>query len=224
MKEKYKRALKINLFYFVLTIIAIFFYSQCISQTYYSEISEKQYNKISIGDYFYEGQIQLTDGSWHKGWISRFPDSNKLRFRTIEDSTHIFLLTNKLVKSFSYNLKDSIPQFIFKEIPVTKHRSELKAIELLIKGDLDLYVYKTVKEVRYTNGLLQTKYEYQMLTSFYIEKNGELILMENFERDLSYLIKDKQEFYDHYRTTKKNRRSREFKHYINTVIKYNETE
>ena len=63
-----------------------------------------------------------------------------------------------------------------------------------------------------------------MLTSFYIEKNGELILMENFERDLSYLIKDKQEFYDHYRKTKKNRRSREFKHYINTVIKYNETE
>lgn len=196
----------------------------CSAQIYISEISENQYNKISIGDYFYEGQIQLTDGSWHQGWISRFPDSNRLRFRSYDDSTQIFLLTNKYVKSFSYNLKDSIPQFVFKQIPINKRRSETKAIELLIKGDITLYVYKTVEKISYTNGLLQRKHEYQMLTSFYLEKDGELHLMEDFESDLYYLIKDKREYSEQYRKTKKKRRDRKFTHYINAVIAYNETE
>ena len=208
----------------IAVILLLLFSCKAYGQEYYAEISENQYNKITMGDLFYEGQIQLTDGTWHKGWIARFPDSNKLRFRTIEDSVKVFTLTNKFVKSFCYHLEDSFPKFVFKDIPITKRRSELKAIEILIKGDLDLYVYKTVSEIQYTNGFLQRKYEYQMLTSFYIEKNDELILMENFENDLAYLIKDKQEVYDHYRKTKKERRDRDYKHYINAVIKYNETE
>ena len=62
-----------------------------------------------------------------------------------------------------------------------------------------------------------------MLKSFYVEKNDELQLMEDFERDLAYLIKDKEDVYDEYRKTKKQRRDRRFTHYINAVIKYNET-
>ena len=196
----------------------------CSGQAFYSEISEKQYNKIMIGDLFYEGQIQLTDGTWHKGWISRFPDSNRLRFRAADDSVHIFMLTNKIVKSFIYNLEDSVPKFVFKEIPINRRRSETKAIEYLIGGDIDLYVHKTVEKITYTNGFLQKKYEYHMLVHFYLEKDGELHYIEDFEKDLSYLVRDKEDFYDYYRKTKKERRDRDYKDYINAVIKYNETE
>jgi hypothetical protein len=218
---------------FLLTILKIFliivavlvlFNTVADAQLYYSPISENQYNKIAMGDLFYEGQIQLTDGTWHKGWIARFPDSNRLRFRAKDDSIHIFMLTNKIVKSFCYNLKDSTPKFIFKDIPITKRRSETKAIEYLIAGDINLYIHKTVQKITYTNGLLQKKYEYHMLVDFYLEKDGELHHIKDFERDLSYLIRDKKDFFDYYRKTKKERRDRIYSDYINMVIKYNETE
>jgi len=196
----------------------------CNAQKFYSEISEKQYNRIVSGDLFYEGQVQLTDGNWYKGWIARFPDSNKLRFRSEEDSMQIHLLTNKYVKSFAYDLNDTFPIFVFKEIPITKRRSETKAIELLVAGDINLYIYKTVEKITYTNTWLQKKTEYQMLVEFYLEKDGELYYMEDFERDLSYLIRDKEEFYDSYRKTRKNRRDRDYRDYINVVIAYNGTE
>lgn len=192
---------------------------------YYSPISEKQYNKIAMGDMFYEGQIQLTDGTWHKGWLARFPDSNQLRFRSLDDSTHVFTLTSKYVKSFTYNIKDTIPFFVFKEVPLKKRRPELIAIEIIIKGELTLYIHKTVRKIGYWNHFFQNKYEFQMLMDFYVEKNGELYKMEDFERDLAYLIKDKEDVFDFYKKTKKLRRKNDYhyKSYINTITHYNET-
>ena len=93
MKEKIIGfLLQILKIFLIIIAVLVLFNAGADAQTYYSEISENQYNKIIMGDLFYEGQIQLTDGTWHKGWIARFPDSNKLRFRTIEDTTRIFLL------------------------------------------------------------------------------------------------------------------------------------
>ena len=208
----------------ILLVLFVMTIATSNAQTFYSEISEKQYNKIVSGDLFYPGQVQLTDGNWYKGWIARFPDSNRIRFRPIEDSVQVFLLTNQYVKSFTYNINDSIPQFIFREIPISKRRSKVEAIELLIHGELNLYIHKSVEEVTYTNALLKMKSEFQMLMDFYVEKDGILYYMEDFERNLSYLIRDKEEVFNHYRETKKQRKGDIYNPYIDIIIEYNEAE
>lgn len=209
-----------------LIIFGIFVLASVLAnaQIFYSPITEKQYNKIVIGDLFYEGQIQLIDGTWHKGKIARIPDSNKLRFKSNEDTVRVFTLSDKYVQSFCYNLVDSFPMFIFKEIPVTKKKSEKIIVEAIILGELNLYIDKTVEKITYKNQFLQTKNEFQMLINFYVEKNNQIYYMEDFEKDLVYLIRDKELIYDSYRKTKKNRRYDDFKDYINVIIQYNATD
>jgi hypothetical protein len=195
--------------------------------SYYSPITEKQYNRIISGTEFYSGQVQLKDDNWYKGWIARFPDSNTLRFRALEDSTYTYTLTNKDVKSFVYILEDSFPKFVFKELPKGHYVFPLRdekviALEQIILGKLNLYIYKSVRDVNYLNAFLQTKHEYQMILDFFIEKNGELFFVTDFEQDLKYLINDNEKLYEQYKKTKKERQFWEYTEYINIIIQYNE--
>jgi hypothetical protein len=206
-----------------LFMLSVFLLNITKAQTYYSEITETQYNKIVTGELYYEGRVQLTDGIWYDGWIARFPNSNKLRFRSVDDSIKVHILTDKYVKSFSYILDDSLPTFVFKKIHLTKRRAETKAIELLAVGEINLYLYKTVEKIESYNLLLKNKPIYNMLMDFYVEKNGILYKMKDFEDDLEELIKDKETIYTLYKQTKIMRKGGEFKEYINIILKYNET-
>jgi len=209
----------------LLIILALLFGSVANAQIFYSPITEMQYNKITSGNAFYEGQVQLTDGNWYKGWVARFPDSNKLRFRSKDDSVRIHVLTDKYVKAFCYNLNDTIPLFVFREVPVTKRKTKKIALELITTGDINLYVHKWVEQPE-TPFLPFSKAYYQMLLEFYIEKDGVFLDVRDFEYDLARFINDKEEVFNQYKATKKERRKNDgnYRYYINTIIKYNETE
>jgi hypothetical protein len=199
--------------------------NDCNAQIFYSPISEKQYNKIVSGDLFYEGQVQLIDGNWYKGWVARFPDSNQLRFRSVDDSMKVHVLTDEYVKSFCYNLDDTIPKFVFKEIPVTRKRTKKIALELITTGDINLYVHKWVEQPEMPFMPFSKAY-HQMLFEFYVEKGDIFLDIRDFEYDLAKLIKDKEEVFNEYKATKKHRKRSDenYRYYINTIIKYNEIE
>lgn len=209
----------------ILAILLVFLVlSSTKAQMYFSDITEKQYNKIMSGNAFYEGQVQLTDGSWHKGWIARFPNSNRLRFRSVEDSMHVHLLTDKYVNSFCYTLEDTFPRFVFKEMPFLNKKTDKIAIEAITLGDINMYVYRTVQKTKFYNHFFQKKEEHLMTTEFFLEKDGKLYDVNNLEREVGLLIKDKKEVFDFYKKTKKIRDSDDYRAYINTIIYYNETE
>lgn len=192
-----------------------------------TEISEKHYTNITSGNLFYEGRVQLIDGIWYNGWIARFPDSNTIKFRPQEDSLQVLILKGKYINAFAYQLKDSIPYFVFKDIPVKYKKSQKIAVELLTGGEINLYVYKSVRKVEYYNSFLQKKYEYQMWYDFYLEKDNKLYVVDDLKNDLGKLIKDKEEVYVEYKDmwSRKNRKNRnDYIKFINGVNLYNETE
>ena len=204
-----------------LFFICVFSFFSARGQEYYYDIPEKQYYKIVSGNNFYEGQIQLIDNSWHKGWVARFPDSNIFRFRSIDDSIKVWTMDNEFVKSIIYNLNDTFPHYTYKKIPLTDKKTELKLVEVITMGKLNLYLHKWVEKYEKTNFAF-SKSHYKIEMQFYVEKNLVMYRMDEFESELVNLIKDNKELYKKYKDSKAQRKNVDYVPYITIINNYNE--
>lgn len=186
-----------KLFIKVIFIIGFAFLllSNAKSQIYYSELTEENYYKILSGNWFFPATIELTDNSTHECFIARYPDSDRIRVKPIEDTTRIVVMTHKYVKSFTYNICGINARHVYVDIDYRKNKTKMRPVEVLDTGRINIYVYRWVETPEISHIPFSKKTYFQLYEQFYLEKDGNIFPMDDFGKDIREFIDDNDEIY-----------------------------
>lgn len=200
----------------------------CSAQIYYSDISKKEYNKIVSGQMFYPAKVLYNNDSVAEGFVARFNNSDLIRFRKSMDDDNIKTLSPRHIKAFMYgNPEWDYPQYVFKNIDMTKKkkRPKIRALEVVSKGDIMIYIHKWVEEPDMPM-LPFSKAYCSVNTLFYLEKDGVMYEINDWNQHMEDLIEDKEEVFMEYKKNyrKEYRDTSDFKNFVNLINFYNETE
>ena len=154
------------IFVIVVTFLLI---SRTRAQIYYSDLTEENYYKILSGNWFFPSTIELTDNSTHECYIARYPDSDRIRVKPMEDTTQIIVMNHEYIKSFTYNICGINAKHIYVDIDYNKNRVKLRPVEVLDTGRINIYIYRWVETPDIEWMSFSKDLYYRLYELFYLE-------------------------------------------------------
>jgi hypothetical protein len=177
--------------YVILGVLIALVFSRCATHTptsFYSDISESAYKKITQQKNFDDGWWQQGAIYFHDGrvWYGEICRMNEMPLIKFKRDTIKQVFSHVQLKGYVYTAEKEDHTFVFKDVNPNPNINEIEILEVLQYGDINLYRSWFVKSEG--NASLTWGAEYWLISTLYLQHQDRLIPWKSFEKDVLPLI------------------------------------
>jgi hypothetical protein len=211
------------LVFVLLAVLLTVVFSSCVTMTptsFYSEISEDAYTRITDQKEFddgwwQQGEIHFHDGTIWCGEIARYNDTPLVKFRR---DTIRKVFNHVQLKVYIYHMEEEDHTFVFKDVSLNPRLKNIEILEVMQHGDITLYRSWFVKSSYDPVSMMPPVYT--LVSKLYIQRGEHFIPWKNFDKDVLPLIEPT--VYQNYIDIWGKKAANSIKHQLNIIRDHNE--